>query len=67
MESGEETVRLLAILVRRQLGNQAEAIRELDRAGFGPTRIAELVGTTANTVNVTLAKQKRAARKRQSN
>ncbi len=63
MEPEEEAVRLLAILVRRELGNQAETIRELDKTGFGPTRIADLIGTTPNTVNVTLAKQKRAAKK----
>lgn len=65
MEHEEEIVRLLAILVRLQLDNQAEAIRELSKAGFGPTRIAELVGTTAGTAAVTLAKQK-AAKKRQT-
>jgi DNA-directed RNA polymerase specialized sigma24 family protein len=48
----DEIVRLLAILVRRQVESQADAILELHRAGFGPSRIAELLGTTAGTVNV---------------
>lgn len=54
----EEVVRLLAIQLRRQTESQAEAINELHRSGFGPTRIAELLGTTANTVNVSISKQK---------
>ena len=63
MEHEEEIVRLLAILVRLQLDSQAEAIRELSKAGFGPSRIADLVGTTPGTAAVTLAKQKKAAKK----
>jgi DNA-binding CsgD family transcriptional regulator len=55
----EEVVRMLAIQLRRQTDSQAEAITELSRAGFGPTRIAELLGTTPNTVNVTIAKSKK--------
>lgn len=58
-ESCDEVARLLAILVRLQVPNQAHAIRELGKAGIGPKRIAELLGTTANTVNVTLAKAKK--------
>ena len=48
----EEVVRLLAILVRRGAPSQADAILEMHRAGFGPTRIAELLGTTAGTVKM---------------
>jgi DNA-directed RNA polymerase specialized sigma24 family protein len=59
----DEIVRLLAIQVRHQFENQADAIRELDRAGFGPTRIAELLGTTAGTVGVTLARAKHQPKK----
>ena len=52
-----------------ELGSQADAIRELNKAGFGPTRIAELLGTTSGTVGVTLAKakKKRAPKKAPSN
>jgi hypothetical protein len=60
MDTQEEIVRLLAIQVRSQYESQAEAIRELTKAGFGPKRIAELIGTTPGTVTVTLAKSKRA-------
>ena len=52
LDRDDEIVRLLSILVRRQADSQADAIVELHRAGFGPSRIAELLGTTANTVNV---------------
>lgn len=65
MDPQEELVRLLAIQVRMQFDTQAEAIRELGRAGFGPTRIAELLGTTPGTVNVTLVKAKGSARNKQ--
>ena len=59
MEPIEELVRLMAIDLRHRTQNQGEAILELNKAGFGPSRIAELLGTTANTVNVTIAKAKK--------
>lgn len=58
MDALEEIVRLLAIQIRRASESQADAILDLSRAGFGPTRIAELLGTTSNTVSVTLQKAK---------
>jgi len=64
MDTQDEIVRLLAIQVRLQFESQADAIRELNRAGFGPSRIADLLGTTAGTVNVTLAKSKGRADKK---
>lgn len=60
-ESYDEVARLLAILIRLQVPTQADAIRELGKVGIGPKRIAELLGTTANTANVTLAKAKKKA------
>jgi DNA-directed RNA polymerase specialized sigma24 family protein len=57
-------VRLLAIQLRMQVETQADAIRELGKAGFGPTRIAELLGTTAGTVNVALVRAKENAGKK---
>jgi hypothetical protein len=48
----EELVRLLVTQLRLQLGSQASVIAELTRAGFGPKRIADLLGTTQGTVNV---------------
>jgi hypothetical protein len=64
MDTQEEIVRLLAMQVRSQYESQADAIRELTKAGFGPTRIADLIGTTPGTVTVTLAKSKRPTAKR---
>ncbi len=58
MEPQEEIVRLLTIYLRRSASSQTEAILELGRAGFGPKRIADLLGTTPNTVNVALAKDR---------
>lgn len=62
MDQQEELVRLGVIELRHRLGNQTETILELSRAGFGPTRIAELLGTTSNTVNVTLQKAKKSGK-----
>lgn len=59
MDTQEEIVRLLALQVRMVLPSQSDAIRELSRSGFGPSRVAELLGTTPNTVNVTLQKAKK--------
>ena len=55
----EELVRLMVIQVRRTIGTQNDTILELDRAGFGATRIAELLGTTPGTVNQALVKARK--------
>lgn len=62
MDTQEEIVRLLALQIRLSFESQADAIRELNRSGFGPSRIAELLGTTSGTVGVTLAKMKKRAK-----
>jgi hypothetical protein len=54
----DELVRLHVYALRRD-SKQVDAIRELTSAGLGPSRIAELLGTTANTVNVALAREKK--------
>jgi hypothetical protein len=66
MDPQEEIVRLLAMQIRMQFDTQADAIREFGKAGFGPTRIAELLGTTPGTVNVTLVKAKGGTGKRRN-
>ena len=58
----DELVRLAALQARANAGSQSEAIRALGDIGFGPKRIAELLGTTPNTVNVALSKARRAKR-----
>jgi DNA-binding CsgD family transcriptional regulator len=63
MDAQEEIVRLLAIQLRCQAATQAEAIVEMARAGFGAVRIAELLGTTPNTVSQALQDAKRGAKK----
>lgn len=45
--------RLLTLLVTKDLG-QKEKIELLSSAGLQPKEIAELIGTTANTVSVRL-------------
>jgi DNA-directed RNA polymerase specialized sigma24 family protein len=49
----------MVINLRRTARTQAEVVIELDRAGFGPSRIADLLSTTPNAVNVTLNKAKK--------
>jgi DNA-directed RNA polymerase specialized sigma24 family protein len=55
----EEALRFEVLKLRRSVGSQTEAILELNSVGFGPSRIAELLGTTPGTVNVTLQKAKK--------
>ena len=63
LEPLDEIARLLATLIRLQLETQADAIRELGKLGIGPKRISELLGTTPNTVTVTLSKAKKTPRR----
>lgn len=63
-DSGDETVRLLASLIRLQTGSQAEAILELRKAGIGTSRIADLLGTSPGTVNVAIQRSRKAAKKK---
>lgn len=58
----KEVAALLAIQVKRGV-SQTTLIRELSAAGFQPKKIAEIVGTTANTVRVTLHHYKKASKK----
>lgn len=64
VEANDEVARLLAALIRLQTDSQAEAIAELHRSGISPTRIAELLGTSAGTVNVAIRRTKTAPKKR---
>jgi hypothetical protein len=45
---------------------QMDQVSLLARAGFRPSEIASLVGTTANTVSVILSKEKRERKSRKS-
>jgi DNA-directed RNA polymerase specialized sigma24 family protein len=38
----------------------------LDKAGFGPSEIATVIGSTSNTVNVRLSEIRKSARKGKS-
>jgi DNA-binding NarL/FixJ family response regulator len=55
----DEIVRLLATLVRLQLGNQTQTIVELNKAGLANARIADLIGTTPSTVKVTVQRARK--------
>jgi hypothetical protein len=58
-----EITMLLGLLVK---GNRSQTliIKELSEVGFQPKRIAELIGTTANTVRVALHQIKRTKAKK---
>ncbi len=57
----DELVRLQVLLLRRTVDTQGELIAELDRAGIGQSRIAQLVGTTPGTVRTTIQRAKKRA------
>ena len=52
-------IRLQATSLVERLPTQRERIAFLHKAGLSPRTIAELLGTTQNTVSVTLAKMKK--------
>ncbi len=54
LQTQREMVMLLAILVKRGI-LQSTLIQEMNTTGFSPKRIAELLNTTTNTVNVALS------------
>lgn len=55
----EKAMKALMLTALRELG-QKDQIDILDRAGFGQTEIADLIGTSSNTVSVRLAEIRRA-------
>lgn len=59
MDPQDEIARLLATMIRLQVENQTQAIIELGKAGIGPARIGALLGTSADTAKVTLARARK--------
>ena len=59
MSTDEEIVRLLATIMRQNCDTQSDAIIELNRAGLGPTRISELLGTTVATTKSAIKRARR--------
>ncbi len=55
-------IKILALTLPKDL-TQSDKIVLLSDAGFQPKEIANILGTTANTVSVTLSKVKREAKK----
>lgn len=54
----DQLVRLHALQVKLAMQSQAEAIVEMNKVGIGPSRIAEIMGTTPGTVNVAIQRAK---------
>jgi DNA-directed RNA polymerase specialized sigma24 family protein len=61
----EKTLRAL-LLVNLDSMKQKEQIAILDKAGFGPSEIAAVIGSTSNAVNVRLSEIRKRARKGKS-
>jgi hypothetical protein len=60
VETPEQELVALAVLpLRRQASSQSELAREMYAVGFGPSRIAALLGTTSNTINQAIQKDKK--------
>lgn len=59
IELQEEVVRLLVLLLKKGETQQSSLITQMSGIGFRTGRIAELLGTTSNTVNVTIQKAKK--------
>jgi DNA-binding CsgD family transcriptional regulator len=59
-EQLDKIVRLLTVMVTRDLDQQKDKIAVLSNAGFQPKEIAELIDTTPHTVNVTLSSMRKA-------
>jgi hypothetical protein len=52
-------IKLQAAALTVNMESGKEKILFLSKAGLGPTLIADIVGTTANHVNVTLSKERK--------
>ena len=61
LEKLDQILRILVAAVSRGI-KQREQIAMLDRAGFSPKAIAELIGTSSNTVRVELVGLRKAGR-----
>jgi hypothetical protein len=58
----DDVARLLALMIRRSMDTQTEAILAFRQAGLSVPRIAELLGTTPDTVRVTRPKPSKDAK-----
>ena len=54
----DQMVRLQALQIKLAMPSQAEAIVEMNKVGIGPSRIAEIMGTTPGRVNVAIQRAK---------
>lgn len=54
LDSMNNMVRLLTILVKREANSQNQIIKEMSDVGFPPKKISELLNTSSNTVNVAI-------------
>lgn len=62
LKTQKEIVMMLTVLAKRGIV-QSVLIQETNAVGFLPKRIAELLDTTSNTVNVALSKSRKKKKK----
>ena len=55
-------IKLQAAALIASMGSSKDKISFLSKAGLRPALIAEILGTTANHVNVTLSQERKAAK-----
>jgi DNA-directed RNA polymerase specialized sigma24 family protein len=55
----DRVIRLLALNLIKDMKTQKEKILTLSSFGFGPSEIAELLGTTSGTVSVALSQARK--------
>lgn len=60
LEELQKITKLFVLSLTKDM-NQTEAIAIMSKTGFQPKETAELLGTTANTVRVTLSKKRKQA------
>ena len=56
---GDELSRLMILLLKRLSGSHAELIVDMHHVGIKTARIAELIGTTSNSANQAIQRDKR--------
>ena len=62
----DRIVRLLTVLVTKDLDQQKDKVALLSSAGFQPKEIADLIDTTPHTVSVTLSGARKLERRKRS-
>lgn len=66
LEEIRKVTKLLALIATKNQQTNREKIETLDSIGFQPKEIADMIGTTANTVSVILSKMRKRAKSKKT-